>query len=240
MRGESCCVMGARPGSCWVNLRETGNNSTSPVLFYLRLWGGEVVICTSGNWHPMSLLFLRHLYSDALIYGWLHFKEKRPRTPQMIRNLTLPERYSGEQRCGSVRTAAGSWDEQSNDFPSVNLLREGRGHLATGEKYKFSCPCSQNGGVSGDLACVWASPPEVSDAHSRVKLAASGHMKWGWLFFSRSSLDSRILKNVKVTDVLNVFILCMHELWGVLLSVLLRVNCGAADLWFLHPVSCGY
>lgn len=42
--------------------------------------------------------------------------------------------------------------------------------------------------------------------------------------------DSRILKNVEVTDILNEFILHMRELWGVLPSALQQVSGGVADL----------
>lgn len=55
-----------------------------------------------------------------------------------------------------------------------------------------------------------------------------GIYKEGGFFSPNSLLDRKILQNIELTDVLNI--LCMRELWGILLSVLQEVSCEVADL----------
>jgi hypothetical protein len=63
----SCCLSGASPGSCWVNLRETGNSSESLVSFYLQLWGEGVVRRT--EWELASDVFA---FSASFIFWCSH------------------------------------------------------------------------------------------------------------------------------------------------------------------------
>ena len=66
--------------------------------------GGDCDFAWNRNRYLMFLLFLHHLYSDAFIYGWLHFKEKRPHALLMIKNFKLPEWCIGEQGYSSSLT----------------------------------------------------------------------------------------------------------------------------------------